>query len=144
MEFKFLMLVVSQWHLFELPKMFHLQLKKMFLFSTTFKLCGAEMFTEIWQAGNTKGYHCTVDLLFDWFGLVCFANKNKNCHLSYSEFQTNQTGGQWYSDTSPFSIPCDKGQKFDLVFKLASCPRIVPTILPYDNTLSFANMSKSF
>jgi hypothetical protein len=29
-------------------------------------------------------YHCTVDLLFDWFGLVCFANKNKNCDLSYS------------------------------------------------------------
>jgi len=24
-------------------------------------------------------YHCTIDLLFDWFGLVCFANKNKNC-----------------------------------------------------------------
>jgi hypothetical protein len=23
-------------------------------------------------------YHCTVDLLFDWFGLVCFVNKNKN------------------------------------------------------------------
>jgi hypothetical protein len=20
-------------------------------------------------------YHCTIDLLFDWFGLVCFANK---------------------------------------------------------------------
>jgi hypothetical protein len=20
--------------------------------------------------------------------------------------QTSQTGGQWYSDTSPFSIPC--------------------------------------
>ncbi len=29
-------------------------------------------------------YHCTVDLLFDWFGLVCYANKNKNCQLSYS------------------------------------------------------------
>jgi hypothetical protein len=31
--------------------------------------------------GNTKGgkYHCTIDLLYDWFGLVCFANKNKNC-----------------------------------------------------------------
>jgi len=31
------------------------------------------------EPGNTKGgkYHCTVDLLFDWFGLVCFANKNK-------------------------------------------------------------------
>jgi hypothetical protein len=26
-------------------------------------------------------YHCTIDLLFDWFGLVCFANKNKNCQL---------------------------------------------------------------
>jgi len=38
------------------------------------------------EAGNTKGkkYHCTIDLLYDWFGLVCFANKNKNCQLSYS------------------------------------------------------------
>jgi hypothetical protein len=31
------------------------------------------------EQGILKGkYHCTVDLLFDWFGLVCFANKNKN------------------------------------------------------------------
>jgi hypothetical protein len=29
-------------------------------------------------------YHCTIDLLFDWFGLVCFGNKNKNCQLLYS------------------------------------------------------------
>ncbi len=50
-------------------------------------------------------YHCTIDLLFDWFGLVCFANKNKNCWLSYSWFQTSQTGGRQYNDTSPFSIP---------------------------------------
>jgi hypothetical protein len=50
-------------------------------------------------------YHCTIDLLFDWFGLTCFANKNKNCHLSYSCFETSQTGVQWYSDSSPFSIP---------------------------------------
>jgi hypothetical protein len=35
--------------------------------------------------GVLKGkYHCTVDLLFEWFGLVCFANKNKNCQLSYN------------------------------------------------------------
>jgi hypothetical protein len=62
----------------------------------------------IMRAGNTEGgkYHCTIDLLFDWFGLVCFANKNKNYHLSYSWFQTSQTGGQQCSDTSPFSIPC--------------------------------------
>jgi hypothetical protein len=23
-------------------------------------------------------------LLFDWFGVVCFTNKNKNCQLAYS------------------------------------------------------------
>ncbi len=45
-------------------------------------------------------------MLFDWFGLVYFANKNKNFQLSYSWFQTSQTGGQLYSDTFPFSIPC--------------------------------------
>ncbi len=57
------------------------------------------------DAGNTKvgSIDCTVDLLFDWFGLVCFANK-KNCQLSYCWYQTSQTGGQWYSNTSPFSI----------------------------------------
>ncbi len=51
-------------------------------------------------------YHCTIDLLFDWFGLVCFANRNKNCQQSCKRFQTGQTGGQLYCDTSPFSIPC--------------------------------------
>ncbi len=62
--------------------------------------------------GVLKGkYHCTVDLLFDWFGLVCFANKNKNCQLSYNWFQTSQTGGQRYSDASPFSIPCQWSTK---------------------------------
>ncbi len=29
-------------------------------------------------------YHCTIELLFDWFGLVCLANKKKKCQLSYS------------------------------------------------------------
>ena len=54
--------------------------------------------------GMLKG-DCTIDLLFDLFGFVCFENKNKNCQLSHSWFQTSQTGGQQYSDTSPFSIP---------------------------------------
>jgi len=63
-------------------------------------------FLRMFFQGILKGkYHCTIDLLFDWFGLVRLANKNKNCHLSYSKFQTSQTRGQWYSDTSPFSIP---------------------------------------
>jgi hypothetical protein len=59
------------------------------------------------QPWNTKGgkHHCTIDLLFDWFVLVCLTNKNKNCQLSYSWFQTSQTGGQWYSDTSPLVFP---------------------------------------
>jgi hypothetical protein len=40
---------------------------------------------QVRRQGILKGKcHCTVDLLFDWFGLVCFANKNKNCQLSYS------------------------------------------------------------
>jgi len=39
-----------------------------------------------------------------WIGLARFANKNKNCQLSYRWFPTSQTRGQWYSDTSPFSI----------------------------------------
>ncbi len=63
------------------------------------------IWNRFWQ-GILKGeYHYTIDLLFDWFGLVCFANKNKNCQLSCSWLQTSQTGVQWYNDTSPFSIP---------------------------------------
>jgi hypothetical protein len=47
---------------------------------------GAMQQATLVASGNTKGgkYHCTVDLLFDLFGLVSFANKNKNCQLSYS------------------------------------------------------------
>jgi hypothetical protein len=59
-------------------------------------------------SGNTKGGSITVPLTSCLTGLalVCFANKNKNCQLSYTLFQTSQTGGHWYNDTSPFSIPC--------------------------------------
>jgi hypothetical protein len=41
---------------------------------TDMQLC-----TKSLQQGILKGeeYHCTVDLLIDWFGLVSFANKNK-------------------------------------------------------------------
>ncbi len=32
-------------------------------------------------------YHCTIDLLFDWFELVCLANKTKfvSCHKTNSK-----------------------------------------------------------
>jgi len=50
-------------------------------------------------------YHCTIDVMFDWFVLVCFEIKNKNCQLPFIWLQTSQAGGRQYSDTSPLSIP---------------------------------------
>ncbi len=41
---------------------------------------GPSKHPKILYQGIQRGkYHCTVDLLFDWFGLVCIANKNKKC-----------------------------------------------------------------
>jgi hypothetical protein len=34
------------------------------------------------------------------------ATQNCYFHLQNRLIQTSQTGGQWYSDTSPFNIPC--------------------------------------
>jgi hypothetical protein len=53
------------------------------------------------------GYHCTVDLLFDWFGISCLTTDNLCFYLQNRLIQISQTGGQRYSDTSPFSIPCN-------------------------------------
>jgi len=50
-------------------------------------------------------YHCTVDLLFDWLGISCMMTDNFCFYLQNRPIQTSQTGAQWYSDTSPFSIP---------------------------------------
>jgi hypothetical protein len=47
----------------------------------------------------------TIDLLFDWFGISCMMTDNFCFYLQNRLIQTNQTGGQQYSDTSPFSIP---------------------------------------
>jgi len=33
-------------------------------------------------------------------------------YLQNRLIQTSQTGGQWYNDTSPFSIPCFNGKGF--------------------------------
>jgi hypothetical protein len=56
-------------------------------------------------------YHCTIDLLFDWFGISCMTTDNF-CYLQNRLIQTCQAGGQWYSDTSPFSIPWFKHYKY--------------------------------
>jgi hypothetical protein len=70
--------------------------------------------------------------MFDWFGLVCFVNINKNCQLPYNWIQTSQTGGQWYSDTSPFSIPWPKGQKrASIYFSKTTCGITLSQLLNY-------------
>jgi hypothetical protein len=51
-------------------------------------------------------YHCTVDLLFDWFGISRVTTDNFCFYLQNRRIQTSQTGGQWYSVTSPFCITC--------------------------------------
>jgi hypothetical protein len=50
-------------------------------------------------------YHCTVDLLFDWFGISCLTTGNYCFYFQNRLIQTSQTGGQQYSYTFPFSIP---------------------------------------
>ncbi len=50
-------------------------------------------------------YHCTIDLLFDWFG-ICSINTDNFCfYLKNGLIQTSQTRGQWYSDTSQLGFP---------------------------------------
>ncbi len=39
-------------------------------------------------------YHCTIELLFDWFWSVCFANKNKNCQIPNQSNRRSTV--QWY------------------------------------------------
>jgi hypothetical protein len=46
-----------------------------------------------------------VDLLFGWFGISCMTTDNFSFYLQNRLIQTGQTGGQQYSNTSPFSIP---------------------------------------
>ncbi len=53
---------------------------------------------------NTKGGGITVPS-FDWFGISCMTTDNFGFYLQNRLIQTSQTGGQWYSDTSPISIP---------------------------------------
>ncbi len=42
-------------------------------------------------------YHCTIDLLFDWFGISCMTTDNFCFYFQNRLIQTSQTGGQQYS-----------------------------------------------
>ncbi len=53
-------------------------------------------------------YHCTIDLLFDWFGISCMPTDYFCFYLQNRLIQTSQTGGKLYSDTSPFRIPWER------------------------------------
>ena len=48
---------------------------------------------------NTKGgkYHCTIDLLFDWFGISRMKTDNFCFYLQIRLIQTSQTGGKQYN-----------------------------------------------
>jgi hypothetical protein len=75
--------------------------------------------------GNTKGGSIT-DLLFGWFGISCMTTDNFCFYLQNRLIQTSQTGGQWYSDTSPFSIPC--------VYIFRKIDRYIHTHTPHTHT----------
>ncbi len=58
------------------------------------------------KQGILKGkYHCTIDLLFDRFEINCMTTDNFFLFLQNRLIQASQTGGQWYSDTSPLVFP---------------------------------------
>ncbi len=68
--------------------------------------------TELKSFLYTKMDHLTQGLikgevsLFDWIEISCMTTDNFSFYLQNRLIQTSQTGGQLYSDTSPFSIPC--------------------------------------
>jgi len=57
------------------------------------------------MAGNTKGGSITVPLTSCLTGLDSAVWQLTFFYLQNRLIQTSKTGGQWYSDTSPFSIP---------------------------------------
>ena len=69
-------------------------------------------------------YHCTVDLLFDWFGISCMTTDNFCFYLQNRLIQSCQTEGQWYSDTSPISIPW---LKYSLVWLVSFTKYVLKT-----------------
>jgi len=57
------------------------------------------------HAGNTKGGSIIVPLTSCLLGISCMTTDNYCFYLEKRLIQTSQTGGQQYSDTSPYSIP---------------------------------------
>ncbi len=53
-------------------------------------------------------YHCTIDLLSDWFKISWTTTDNFCFYLQNRLIQMSQKGGQQYSDTSSLVFP-DQG-----------------------------------
>ncbi len=67
-----------------------------------------EVFVGRLEPGNTKGGSIAVPLTSCLTSLesAVMTTDNFCFYLQNRLIQTIQTGVQWYSDTSPFSIPC--------------------------------------
>ncbi len=70
-----------------------------------------ELVEWIWSDAQIREYwrgkcHCTVDLLFDLFGISCMTTDNFCFYLQNRLIKTSQAGGQQYCDTTHFSISC--------------------------------------
>jgi hypothetical protein len=52
-----------------------------------------------------SSYSFQIYVLFNWFGISCMTTDNFCFYLQIRLIRTSQTGGQWYCDTPPFSIP---------------------------------------
>ncbi len=62
-------------------------------------ILGVVMLNPIIKEYSRGKYHCTIDLLFDWFGLACFAHKNKKLSavIQLIPNQSNwRSTVQWY------------------------------------------------
>jgi hypothetical protein len=60
------------------------------------------------------------------------ATDNFCFYLQNRLIQTRKTGGQWYGDTSPFSIPC----KFDILVYLIQMQVIQSSIMVYNPAMA--------
>ncbi len=70
-------------------------------------------------------YHCTNDLLFDWFGISCKTTDNFCFYLQNRLIQTIQTGGEQYSDTPPLVFPALKHARAKLPTLLAQLSFVI-------------------
>jgi hypothetical protein len=53
--------------------------------------CVTDFYDEISKEYLRRKYHCTVDLLFDWFGISCMTTDNFRFYLQNRLIQTSKT-----------------------------------------------------